>query len=238
MSYAPSDIEPKWQRRWADAKAFHTSEDRTKKKFYALDMFLIPVVLACTWGMPIVTLRWMLFRGQNACRVFLYCTHSGSDVFGLPAEQNAISSGVHPAKITAQCIENFKNQLNLLGTDYDWTREVSTCDPNLLQVDSTNFPFAVRTWTRIPSRNSGELVSSTQNSSLKRRSCRWQKRTWWSPRVPRPHETMDVEDYAVRRTPSRWSRHHRLARSHKRNSTQLDRQIDSTHQICRRKQGK
>lgn len=129
MPYSPATIEPKWQQKWEAAKAYRTVEDPSKKKFYVLDMFPYPSGIGLHMGHALYTATDIVSRFKRM-KGFAVLHPMGWDAFGLPAEQNAIATGVHPAVITNQCIANFKRQLGLLGMDYDWEREISTCDPS------------------------------------------------------------------------------------------------------------
>ena len=129
MAYEPSRIEPQWQQWWDDQRTFVATEDRTKTKFYALDMFPYPSGKGLHVGHPAgytasdVVCRYKRARGFNVLHPM------GYDSFGLPAEQKAIEDGVPPQKSTAQSVLMFRGQLKRLGYSYDWSREVSTCEP-------------------------------------------------------------------------------------------------------------
>ena len=129
MNYPFSQIEPKWQKRWEDAKLFEVKLDRSKKKFYCLDMFPYPsgkglhVGHVMSYTPTDVVSRFKRARGFNVLHPI------GYDAFGLPAEQHAIQTGIHPEKTTKEAISNFKRQLKKLGYSYDWSRELMTCDP-------------------------------------------------------------------------------------------------------------
>lgn len=129
MSYDPSSIEPKWQKFWDENKTFKAEIDRTREKFYALDMFPYPSGQGLHVGHPEgytatdILARYKRMRGFNVLHTM------GWDAFGLPAEQYAISTGTHPATTTAKNIETFKKQIKSLGFSYDWDREINSTDP-------------------------------------------------------------------------------------------------------------
>ena len=129
MPYDHSTIEPRWQRYWDERQTFAVGEDLAKPKFYALDMFPYPSGKGLHVGHPAgytvtdVVCRFKRARGFNVLHPM------GFDAFGLPAEQKAIEEGVPPRLSTAEAIETFRRQLKRLGFSYDWSREVSTCDP-------------------------------------------------------------------------------------------------------------
>ncbi len=137
-------VEPKWQARWSEAGLHRTTFDPKKPKFYALDMFPYPSGAGLHVGhcegytaTDIIT-RWKRMQGFNVLHPM------GWDAFGLPAENYAIKTGVHPRVTTAKAIANFRRQIEAVGFAYDWEREVNTTDPGLLQVDAVDLPPAVR----------------------------------------------------------------------------------------------
>ncbi len=128
MKYDFRSIEPKWQKRWDDEKAFVASDDRSKKKFYALIEFPYPSGagmhvghIKAYSGLEVVS-RKRRMQGYNVLFPI------GFDAFGLPAENYAIKHGVHPRIVTVQNIEHFTQQLKNVGFSFDWTRVVDTTD--------------------------------------------------------------------------------------------------------------
>jgi leucyl-tRNA synthetase len=127
--YSPQTIEPKWQAYWEAHQTFRTSEDPAKPRKYILDMFPYPSGAGLHVGHP---------EGYTAtdivCRYYRAKGHAvlhpmGWDAFGLPAEQYAIQTGVHPRLTTQKNIDTFRRQIQSLGLSYDWDREVDTTDP-------------------------------------------------------------------------------------------------------------
>jgi leucyl-tRNA synthetase len=122
-------IDEKWQAKWAADKSFLTPTDRTKPKYYVLDMFPYPSGSGLHVGHPKgyvatdVVARARRMMGHNVMRVM------GWDSFGLPAERQAEKENQHPRDITTRNIATFKAQLERLGLSYDWTRELATSDP-------------------------------------------------------------------------------------------------------------
>ncbi|MFZ0444601.1 MAG: leucine--tRNA ligase [Bacillus sp. (in: firmicutes)] len=129
MSFDHHTIEKKWQKYWEDNKTFKTSEDKGKRKFYALDMFPYPSGAGLHVGHPEgytatdILSRMKRMQGYNVLHPM------GWDAFGLPAEQYALDTGNDPAEFTKHNIDNFRRQIKSLGFSYDWDREVSTTDP-------------------------------------------------------------------------------------------------------------
>ena len=124
-------IEKKWQKFWEDNETFKTDvNDFSKPKFYALDMFPYPSGVGLHAGHPEgytatdVVSRYKRMKGFNVLHPM------GFDSFGLPAEQYAIQTGNHPAGFTQKNIDHFTEQLKGLGFSYDWSKVVSTSDPD------------------------------------------------------------------------------------------------------------
>lgn len=128
MPYKHTEIEPKWQKFWESNSIFKAEDNSKKQKFYALDMFPYPSASGLHVGHAVgytatdIVSRFYRMRGYNVLHPM------GWDAFGLPAEQHAIQTGEHPAKITFDCINNYRTQLKRLGMSYDWGREFATCD--------------------------------------------------------------------------------------------------------------
>ncbi|HAO93999.1 MAG: leucine--tRNA ligase [Deltaproteobacteria bacterium GWB2_55_19] len=126
--YEHRPIEERWQAEWEKDRAFSTSEDRSKGKFYVLEMFPYPsgkihMGHVRNYSIGDVLARFLMMRGKNVLHPM------GWDSFGLPAENAAIQHGTHPAKWTYSNIDNMRTQLKRMGFSYDWTREVATCTP-------------------------------------------------------------------------------------------------------------
>ncbi|MFN9064050.1 MAG: leucine--tRNA ligase [bacterium] len=128
-------IEGRWQRWWAERGTFvqpnpgEVGFDASRPKFYCLDMFPYPSGAGLHVGHPEgYTATDILCRYKRA-KGFNVLHPMGWDAFGLPAEQYAIQTGVHPAVTTKGAIENFRRQLQRFGFCYDWSREVGTIDP-------------------------------------------------------------------------------------------------------------
>ena len=131
MTFDHTKVEPKWQKYWEDNETFKTDIwDFSKPKFYALDMFPYPSGVGLHAGHPEgytatdIISRMKRMQGYNVLHPM------GYDSFGLPAEQYAVQTGNHPNGFTQKNIDYFSKQLKELGFDYDWSRVVSTSDPD------------------------------------------------------------------------------------------------------------
>ena len=122
-------IEEKWQKYWEDNKTFRTEDKSDKPKMYVLDMFPYPSGAGLHVGHPLgycatdIVSRFKRMRGFNVLHPM------GFDSFGLPAEQYAVETNVHPATTTKKNIDTYRRQLTELGFSYDWDREFATSDP-------------------------------------------------------------------------------------------------------------
>lgn len=133
MPYTPAEIEPKWQAYWLDHGTFRATVDRSKPKYYVLDMFPYPSGDGLHVGHPEgytatdIMARYKRMQGFNVLHPM------GWDAFGLPAEQHAIKTGTHPRLTTERNVANFKRQIQSLGFSYDWSRELNTTAPDYMR---------------------------------------------------------------------------------------------------------
>ncbi len=129
MEYNHKSIESRWQRQWRDDKVYKTEIDKSRPKFYVLDMFPYPSGAGLHVGHPLGYIASDIFSRYKRLRGFNVLHPMGYDAYGLPAEQYAIQTGQHPEKTTRQNIARYREQLDKIGFCYDWDREVRTCDP-------------------------------------------------------------------------------------------------------------
>ena len=129
MTFNHTELEKKWQKAWEKAECFKVEINPSQPKYYALDMFPYPsgtglhVGHLASYTPTDIVSRYKRAQGYNVLHPM------GYDAFGLPAEQFAIQTGVHPAVTTKKAIESFRSTLKTLGYSFDWSREVSTCEP-------------------------------------------------------------------------------------------------------------
>jgi leucyl-tRNA synthetase len=125
-----NEIESKWQKVWTEKQAYKADNNSTKPKYYALDMFPYPSGSGLHMGhIASYTPSDIISRYKRA-KGFNVLHPMGYDAFGLPAEQYAIQTGVHPSITTAKAIESFRATLSRYGFSFDWSREISTCEPD------------------------------------------------------------------------------------------------------------
>ena len=130
MDYNFSDIEKKWQAEWAKAGTYRVSNQSDKKPFYVLDMFPYPSGAGLHVGHPLGYIASDIYSRYKRLQGFNVLHPMGFDSYGLPAEQYAIQTGQHPEKTTMENIAHYIEQLQKIGFNYDWDREVKTCNPD------------------------------------------------------------------------------------------------------------
>ena len=133
MPYDPKAIEARWQRYWLEHQTFRADVDPAKPKFYVLDMFPYPSGAGLHVGHPKGYIATDVLSRYKRMRGFNVLHPMGWDAFGLPAEQYAIETGTHPRETTDRNIRTFKRQMQSLGLDYDWSREIDTTDPGYVR---------------------------------------------------------------------------------------------------------
>ena len=129
MEYPFMEIEAKWQKYWQKNKTFEVVEDKTKKNYYVLSMFPYPsgelhMGHISNYSIGDAISKFKLMQGYNVLQPM------GYDAFGMPAENYAISHNSHPKKTTLSNIKKMKSQFIELGFGFDWSREISTCNPD------------------------------------------------------------------------------------------------------------
>ncbi len=127
--YNHHTVEKKWQKVWDDEKPFSASEDYSKPKYYALVEFPYPSGQGLHVGHPRPYTALDIVSRKRRMQGYNVLFPMGWDAFGLPTENYAIKNKIHPAVVTKNNVERFKDQLHSLGYSFDWDREVNTTDP-------------------------------------------------------------------------------------------------------------
>ncbi|HIF41478.1 MAG TPA: leucine--tRNA ligase [Planctomycetes bacterium] len=136
QSYDPASIESKWQAYWETScpfRALSPGEEGfqpDQEKYYVLDMFPYPSGAGLHVGHPMGYIGSDIVARKKRMQGFNVLHPMGFDAFGLPAEQYAIQTGMHPAQTTAENIANYERQLKMIGLSYDWSRSFSTSTPD------------------------------------------------------------------------------------------------------------
>ncbi len=167
--YPFSEFEPRWQQHWVSTHAFRAANPGDPdfrpeaKKYFVLDMFPYPsgdglhVGHVEGYTATDILARYHRLRGDNVLHPM------GWDAFGLPAEQYAIKTGQHPRITTQRNVDNFRTQLQSLGFSYDWSREISTTDPEYFRWTQWIFLQLYNAWVN-PATNKAEPISTYTGS--------------------------------------------------------------------------
>ena len=129
MEYNFKEIEKRWQQYWRDNHTYRVQVDRSKPKFYVLDMFPYPSGAGLHVGHPLGYIASDIYSRYKRQKGFNVLHPMGYDAYGLPAEQYAIQTGQHPEVTTVKNIARYREQLDKIGFCFDWEREVRTCEP-------------------------------------------------------------------------------------------------------------
>ncbi len=129
VPYNHREVENKWQGIWDEEKAFRTSEDYSKPKYYALVEFPYPSGQGLHVGHPRPYTALDIVARKRRMQGYNVLYPMGFDAFGLPTENYAIKNHIHPKIVTKNNVERFKSQLHALGYSFDWEREINTTDP-------------------------------------------------------------------------------------------------------------
>ena len=126
MKYDYKQIESKWQKKWEDSGIFHASNDYSRPKYYALVEFPYPSGAGLHVGHPRSYTALDIIARKRRMQGYNVLFPMGWDAFGLPTENYAIQHHIHPAIVTKQNENRFREQLKALGLSFDWTREIDT----------------------------------------------------------------------------------------------------------------
>jgi leucyl-tRNA synthetase len=169
-----NDIETRWQARWEAEQSFRQPNpgepgfQAERPKYYCLDMFPYPSGAGLHVGHPEgytatdILVRYKRMQGFNVLHPM------GWDAFGLPAEQYAIQTGVHPAITTKKAIDNFRRQLKRFGFSYDWSREFGTIDPAYYKHTQWIFVQIYESWFDVQQQKArpiSELVAELESGT-------------------------------------------------------------------------
>tara|TARA_B100001250_G_scaffold71782_1_gene58109 strand:+ start:12248 stop:15016 length:2769 start_codon:yes stop_codon:yes gene_type:complete len=130
MDYNFKEIEKRWQEYWRRNEIYKVSEDSSKEKYYVLDMFPYPSGAGLHVGHPLGYIASDIFARYKKSKGFNVLHPMGYDSFGLPTEQYAIQTGIHPEIATKKNTDRYRIQLDKIGFSYDWTREIQTSNPS------------------------------------------------------------------------------------------------------------
>jgi leucyl-tRNA synthetase len=165
--YNFTEIEKKWQEIWANQETFKTQFPDSRPKYYVLDMFPYPSGAGLHVGHPLGYIASDIVARFKRAKGFNVLHPMGFDAFGLPAEQYAIQTGRHPADTTRENIARYTEQLKNLGFSYDWSRQISTCDPKYYKWTQWIFCRLFESWydyTQAKARHINELVAQFEQS--------------------------------------------------------------------------
>ncbi|MCL4116182.1 UNVERIFIED_CONTAM: hypothetical protein GTU68_060213 [Idotea baltica] len=123
-------IEAKWLAEWRKNEIYKVTEDTSKPKYYVLDMFPYPSGAGLHVGHPLGYIASDIYARHKRMSGYNVLHPMGFDAFGLPAEEYALQTGIHPADSTQENMVRYREQLSALGFSFDWSRELYTCDPN------------------------------------------------------------------------------------------------------------
>lgn len=129
MEYNHREIESRWHEYWKEHGTYKVVEDKSKPKYYVLDMFPYPSGAGLHVGHPLGYIASDIYSRYKRLKGFNVLHPMGYDAYGLPAEQYAIQTGQHPEVTTRVNIARYRSQLDKIGFCYDWSRELKTCDP-------------------------------------------------------------------------------------------------------------
>ncbi|TGN00502.1 leucine--tRNA ligase [Leptospira yasudae] len=159
MQYPFQEVESFWQKYWEDNKSFQTNIRSAKPKFYCLDMFPYPSGAGLHVGHPEGYTATDILSRFKRMKGFEVLHPMGWDAFGLPAERYAMQTGVHPAITTKNNIDNFRRQIQMIGLSYDWSRELSTTDPDYYKFTQWIFVRLYQSWFN-PESNKAESIDA------------------------------------------------------------------------------
>ena len=166
MAYPFSEIEQRWQEFWDKQQVFKAENQSDKPKYYVLDMFPYPSGAGLHVGHPLGYIASDIYSRFKRLEGYNVLHPMGYDAFGLPAEQYAIKTGVHPAISTEKNIQRYRQQLKAIGLSYDWSREIRTCDPSYYKHTQKTFMDLFESWYNLETQRAepiSELIQLFEN---------------------------------------------------------------------------
>lgn len=159
MKYNFNEIEQKWKDYWVKNNVYQVDNSYDKPKYYVLDMFPYPSGAGLHVGHPLGYIATDIFSRFKKMKGFNVLHPMGFDAFGLPAEQYALETGQHPAVTTEKNIKRYIEQLDNIGFNYDWSREIQTSDPKYYKWTQWIFTQLFHSWYN-PGLRKAEPVAS------------------------------------------------------------------------------
>lgn len=146
MEYNFQQIEQESKKRWQEQQVYKVNNTSSRPKYYVLDMFPYPSGAGLHVGHPLGYIASDIFARYKVMKGYSVLHPMGFDAFGLPAEQYALETGQHPAVTTEKNITRYKEQLDNIGFNYDWSREVNTSDPQYYKWTQWIFLQLFKSW--------------------------------------------------------------------------------------------
>lgn len=146
MEYNFQQIEKDSKKRWEEQQVYKVNNTSSRPKYYVLDMFPYPSGAGLHVGHPLGYIASDIFSRYKVMKGFSVLHPMGFDAFGLPAEQYALETGQHPAVTTEKNIARYKEQLDNIGFNYDWSREVNTSEPRYYKWTQWIFLQLFKSW--------------------------------------------------------------------------------------------
>ena len=229
--YDPSTIEPKWQALWEREHTWEVSNDlaggaeaaeHAARNAYILEMLPYPSGEPHIGHLKNYALGDAIahFRRRNGQRVL---HPMGYDAFGLPAENHAIRTGVHPRQSTEESIAAFQRAFRSWGISIDWSREISTARPVVLPLDAVDLPAVLRARAGVSQGGRGQLVPARPDGAGQRAGDRRPLRALRRGRRAAPAGAVVLQDHRLRRPAAGRPGHDPLARARQGDAAQLDR---------------
>lgn len=162
MEYDHRAIDQRWQQYWKENKTYKVSENTDLPKYYVLDMFPYPSGAGLHVGHPLGYIATDIFSRYKRLKGYNVLHPMGFDAFGLPAEQYAIQTGNHPGDFTKRNMDTYKRQLGAIGFNYDWDREVVTCEPNYYKWTQWIFIQLFNSWFNKESNKAEDIATLEQ----------------------------------------------------------------------------